>query len=144
MPPTPWRKRKKPAKNFTYITKVCKIVGVCLFTDIGGSKWVTKQICFLLFGSLTARERLKRIIQFKGIWRIQLIDRSFPWIKIIDINSNDTDDWHCCVVLPLKKSITQELFGLHPGIKGQSPADFSGVEALWRTAPSFPISSLSN
>lgn len=80
---------KQPIHS-TYSTEVSKIAWVSLFIGSGSSgrsEWIAKHIRIFFFGAIIAWERLKWIIQFKGIGRIQFVDRSFPWIKIIIINS---------------------------------------------------------
>jgi hypothetical protein len=77
---------KQPSHS-TYSTEVSKIAWVSLFIGSGRrSEWITKHIRIFFFGTIIAWERLKWIIQFKGIRRIQFVDGSFPWIKIITIN----------------------------------------------------------
>lgn len=77
---------KQPIHS-TYSTEVSKIAWVSLFIGSGSrSERITKHIRILFFGTIIAWERLKWIIQFKGIRRIQFVDGSFPWIKIIKIN----------------------------------------------------------
>ena len=80
---------KQPIHS-TYSTEVSKIAWVSLFIGSGSSsrsKWIAKHIRIFFFGAIIDWERLKWIIQFKGIGRIQFVDGSFSWIKIITINS---------------------------------------------------------
>lgn len=76
----------------TYSTKVSKIAWVGLFIGSGSggssrSEWIAKHIRIFFFGAIMVWERLKWIVQFKSIRRIQFVDGSFSWIKIITINS---------------------------------------------------------
>lgn len=85
---------KQPIHS-TYSTEVSKIAWVSLFIGSGsGSKWIAKHIRIFFFGAIIAWERLKWIIQFKGVGRIQFVGGSFPWIKIITINSTSKYSKH--------------------------------------------------
>ena len=86
---------KQPIHS-TYSTEVSKIAWVSLFIGSGSSRseWIAKHIRIFFFGAIIAWERLKWIIQFKGIRRIHFVDGSFPWIKIITINSTSKHGKH--------------------------------------------------